>query len=349
MRRITVEASKKYDCLVGKGLIDKVGELSLDVIKGRNAVVVSDDKVYNIYGERVINSLKAAGFKINHFVFPNGEASKNTDTLIEIVNFLAENHLTRSDAVFALGGGVTGDMSALAASLYFRGISCVQIPTTLLSAVDSSVGGKTAVNLKYGKNLMGAFYQPNLVICDVDTMDTLDADVFSDGCAEVIKYGMIFDAELVKALKNPIKEQLIDVICRCIEIKRDIVLKDEFDTGLRQMLNFGHTLAHAIELKSNFSISHGRAVAIGMAIITRACVSLGYCGKACLEDLEELLKLYGLPDTCTFSNEELLDGAMSDKKRNGDFITLVLLEDVGRCILKKSSSEELYNIIKAGN
>jgi 3-dehydroquinate synthase len=232
--------------------------------------------------------------------------------------------------VFALGGGVVGDLAGLAAALYLRGIKLVQIPTTLLAAVDSSVGGKTAVDLDAGKNLAGAFYQPDLVICDTDTLSTLPKSEFSNGMAEVIKYAAIRDKSLYNALRPPISN-LGAVIARCVEIKRDIVSADERDKGERQLLNFGHTFAHAIEKCSGYKIVHGSAVAIGMAMMTRACLARNICGGDCLEVLLDALDAYGLPAETGYDEDALFSALLSDKKRNHDRITLVVPRGPGRC------------------
>ena len=236
-----------------------------------NCAVITDSNVDKLYSNILISSLEKSGYKVSKFVFDAGEQSKNANTFVDILEFLANSGLTRSDCVFALGGGVVGDIAGFAASVYLRGIKFVQIPTTLLAAVDSSVGGKTAVNLPAGKNLVGAFHQPSLVLCDLDTLDTLPESVFQDGCAEVIKYGVIYDAGLFSHLaENGLAFEREYVISRCVELKRNVVEQDEFDTGARQMLNYGHTIGHGIEAQSGFSVTHGQAVAIGMAIVSRA-------------------------------------------------------------------------------
>lgn len=349
MTKLTVNASRTYEVVIGPDLLRQTGELSAGLIAGRTAVIVSDDNVFPLYGEIVRDSLEHAGFRAESFVFPAGEESKNPDTLIRLLNFLAEQQVTRADALFALGGGVTGDLTGLAAALYQRGIACVQLPTTLLAAVDSSVGGKTAVNLAAGKNLMGAFSQPVLVLCDTDTMMTLPQMVYAEGWAEVIKYAMIRSRDLALILKDlPVGADLEAVIAACVGIKRDVVMSDEFDTGERQILNFGHTVGHAIEKCSEYQIPHGIAVAIGMAVMTRACTAAGTCGEECMDVLTELLEKFHLPLTCDLDVFELLKAARSDKKRSGDSITLVLPKTVGECILKKTDFDELEQLVMMG-
>ena len=349
MQTITISASTTYNVCIGAGLLNRVGELSAPLLKGRGAVILSDSNVWPLYGQQVQASLEKAGFSVRHFVFPAGERSKTPGTLLEVLTFLAQNQLTRSDTVFALGGGVTGDLGGLAAALYLRGVPCVQLPTSLLAMVDSSVGGKTAVDLPEGKNLVGTFTQPRLVLCDPEALRTLEPAVRAEGWAEIIKYGMLGSADLLDTLKAG-EEQVDpeDIIARCVAMKRDVVSADEQDQGARQILNFGHTIGHAIERCGGYRFYHGEGVAMGMAIMTRACVKLGRCPAACQQVLEELLKLYHLPDPCPMGREELLEAARADKKRRGDAITLIQPEAVGRCVLRRTDYLELSTVLRLG-
>ena len=266
--------------------------------------------------------------------FPHGEQSKNLSVYADILNALAARHLSRKGLVVALGGGVVGDMAGFAAATYLRGVRFVQIPTTLLSQVDSSVGGKTAVDLPAGKNLVGAFCQPSLVLCDPHALSTLPDPVFYDGCAEVIKAAMLKSHAFFEDLqKTPPREQLEHMLEFCISMKRDVVEEDEFDTGARQYLNLGHTFGHAVEAASAFSISHGCAVAIGMVMMTRAAVKKGYCKEDTLEQLIALLKQYHLPTEVPYPALSLLGIVRSDKKTMGGTVTLVVPEKIGRCML----------------
>lgn len=349
MKTITVQASRTYEVRIGSGLLRQVGEMAAPLIKGRDAVIVSDSNVWPLYGERVRESLEQAGFRTDHFVFPAGEASKNPQVLVELLTFLARRGLTRSDAVFALGGGVTGDMAGLAASLYLRGIPCVQLPTSLLSVVDSSVGGKTAVDLPEGKNLVGTFTQPHLVLCDVDALATLTPEVEAEGWAEIIKYGMIRSKELLDFLAaNPAGTDIEWVIAHCVAIKRDVVAADERDNAVRQVLNFGHTIGHAIERCGGYSIYHGEGVAMGMAIMTRACVAQGKCPPACWTVLEQLLDKYHLPKNTDMDRAALLEAAKADKKRRGSAITLIQPEVPGNCVLFPTDYAELDRVLELG-
>lgn len=348
MARVNVDASKNYDVIIEKGALDFAGDIIRKTADGDKICIVTDDVVDSLYSQRLILSFEKAGYVWHKFVIQHGEQSKNADNFIKILNFLAENHFTRTDTVVALGGGVVGDLAGFCAASYTRGMKFVQIPTTLLACVDSSVGGKTAIDLDSGKNLAGAFYQPEVVICDYSTLDTLPDDIFTDGCAEVIKYAVIADKELFEVLKKPIRENLEQVITRCVEIKRDVVCKDEFDTGLRAILNFGHTVGHAVEAKSNFSFSHGKSVAVGMAVVSRATVKTGNCTQETADEIITLIKQYGLPAFSPYSAEELTDKALSDKKRKGDFISLVIPVEIGKCKAVNTKIENLNRFISAG-
>lgn len=345
MKTVRVSASKEYDVVIGSGILDSLGEKCVSLFGKSRAAVITDSNVAPLWLDKTVASLENAGIATVTFVFPAGEESKNKETLFEILEFMAENKLTRTDFAVALGGGVTGDTTGLAASLYLRGIDFVQVPTTLLSAVDSSVGGKTAVNLTAGKNLMGAFAQPSLVLCDTETLGTLSADIFADGMAEVIKYGVIFDKDLFDRVRNGIvKSDTEDIIARCVELKRDVVAKDEFDKGDRQLLNFGHTMAHAIEKCSDFETSHGKAVAIGMVIAAKAANALGWSDENCTQAIVDANKNNALPCECDFSADELSTAALSDKKRAGDSITFVVPRKIGECYLKKIPVEDIFKI-----
>lgn len=349
MNIIHIHASKDYDVKIGSGLLDSLGAEAAPLIKGRAACIVTDSNVAPLYLERAEASLKAAGFTTFSYVFPAGESSKCAATYVELLEFLAEHRLTRSDALVALGGGVTGDLTGFTASTFLRGIAFIQVPTTLLACVDSSVGGKTAIDLKAGKNLCGTFYQPNLVLCDIDTLRTLPDAVFSEGCAEVIKYGFLGSSELIDQLTSvPIRDQLESVVSKCVDMKREVVEEDEHDTGRRQLLNLGHTFAHSIERLSGYTVSHGAAVAIGMSIITRAAVRKGIAPQACADALNSLLIANDLPVTTPYSPRQLAEIALSDKKRTGNTMNLIVPDRVGNSILYKINVSELADWAAAG-
>ena len=350
MHTITVNASGKYDVIIGNGLLSRSGELVKNAVSAERFAVITDDNVSPLYFDVVSNSLKEQGFEVFHFVFPHGESSKSHETLIKIYGFLAENHLTRTDCIIALGGGVTGDMAGYAAATYLRGMDYVQIPTSLLAQVDSSVGGKTAIDIPEGKNLVGAFKQPRLVICDIDALSTLPRDFLIDGMGEVVKYGMIKSAELFKILMNhtidDINEVMEDVICRCVTIKRDVVEADEFDVGERMLLNFGHTLGHSIEQYYNYvGISHGRAVAVGMEMMTALAAKRGLCDPSLSQRLSDCLERYSLKITVEPKPNELGSACFNDKKRAGSSIRVIICSDVGCSSPVKMSIDEFTEFI----
>ena len=341
MNVVKVNASTAYEVKIGTGLLSSLGQETAKVTKVGKAAIVSDSNVWPLYGKTVQESLENAGFSFIYYVIPAGESSKNGQTYLELMNFLAQNQVTRSDCLIALGGGVVGDLTGFAAATYLRGITYIQVPTTLLAAVDSSVGGKTAIDLECGKNLVGAFYQPKLVLCDTDTLNTLPVEIFRDGCAEVIKYGILYDRQLFEHLhKNILNFDRQFVITRCVELKRDVVAEDEFDTGSRMKLNLGHTIGHAVEASSNYDVSHGQAVAIGMAIVSRAV-------RATTE-IEDILKLFGLPTKTGYTAQQLFDSALSDKKRSGDTVNLIVPEAIGACLIRPTPIDELKSFIEAG-
>lgn len=342
-KKIHVDASRGYDILIGRDILPQLGSFIRPLLGECRLAVLTDSTVDELYGERLIDILMSAGYVADKFVIPAGEASKCADNLLEFLNFLADCKLTRSDAVIAFGGGVVGDMAGLSAALYLRGVKYIQLPTTLLASVDSSVGGKTAIDIPAGKNLVGAFYQPSLVCCDTALMDSLSSDVYRDGCAEVIKYGFILDRQLYNKLSDiPFDRE--EIVARCVEIKRDVVQQDEFDNGVRGLLNFGHTFGHAIEKLSDFAVSHGSAVAKGMVIAAKFAPLCGYADIS--EELSSLLLRYGFDISCEYSAEELYDVMLSDKKRRGGNITLVLPRSIGNCELLTLSVDEFYDKLK---
>jgi len=345
MKSIIVKASKTYEVKVGNGLLDRIGQtLKEKNIQGRIAVI-SDKKVFSLYGNKLISSLNVAGYDTVAYTVKGGEGSKSGKDYLKILEFLAKNQFTRTDTLIAHGGGVVGDLTGFIAGTYLRGIKFIQVPTTLLAFADSSVGGKTAINLKSGKNLVGVFNQPEAVICDIDVIKTLSKKDYACGMAEIIKYGMIFDEELLELLQDGMENHAEEIIARCIDLKRIVVEKDERDNGDRQLLNFGHTLAHAIEKASKFRIAHGQAVAVGMHLITERAVEKGLCEKQVLDKLESLLVDYDLPVAVNIETEELFEITLVDKKRKGDEITVVMPEKLGKCYLKKMSVNEWKEFI----
>ena len=342
-RTIHVEASRNYDIIIGRGILAGLGDFVRPMLGNCRLAVLTDSNVDTLYGKSIRDILQAAGYEACKYVIPAGEASKCAQNLLAFLNFMAGEQLTRSDAVVAFGGGVVGDLGGLSASLYLRGVKYIQLPTTLLAAVDSSVGGKTAIDIPAGKNLVGSFYQPSLVCCDTALMDTLAPEIYRDGCAEVIKYGMILDAVLYDTLHTlPFDREA--VVARCVEIKRDVVQQDEFDNGIRGLLNFGHTFGHAIEKLSDFGISHGEAVAKGMVIAARMAPLCGLCDVA--DELSALLVRYGFDVSCPYGAQEIYDALLSDKKRRGGNISVVLPRAVGDCTLVTMPVEDLKELLQ---
>ncbi len=346
MEKITVNATKKYDVVIGDGLLDRLGELIRSTGFNGKITIITDKTVDKLYSEKVVKNLIGSGFIVFKYVLDGGENSKTGAEFLNILEFLAKNEFTRSDAVIALGGGVVGDISGFVSACYLRGIKFFQVPTTLLAFVDSSVGGKTAINLKAGKNLAGAFYQPEMVVCDITTAKTLPKAEYACGMAEIIKYGMIFDAELLNLLEKGMEENSEKVVARCVDLKRIVVENDEFDNGERQLLNFGHTLGHAVEKESGYNIPHGKAVGIGMHLITESAVNSGVCDEEVLKILDFLLDKYEIPNNCDIPINTLLERTMVDKKRKGDMITVVTPYKLGGCRLEKISLTQWKEFIK---
>lgn len=343
MNTVTVKASKTYSIHIGSGLLSSIGSEAKNLGKAEKVCVVSESRVFPLYGQAILDSLQASGLQTLSFVFPAGEESKNPQVYLELLNYLAENKMTRSDLIVALGGGVVGDLAGFAAATFLRGIRFIQVPTTLLAAVDSSVGGKTAIDLPAGKNLVGAFCQPSLVLCDTDTMNSLPEDIFRDGCAEVIKYGILYDPDLFSHLEEKGLDFDRDaVITRCVELKRDVVMEDEFDTGSRMKLNLGHTIGHGVEARSNFALSHGKSVAIGMSIVSRAS------GCPDTSRILAVLKKFGLPTTTDYPVEDIYSYTLSDKKRSGRTVNLIIPDSIGSCSIVPTPVDNLKSFIEAG-
>lgn len=341
MTKIEINVSKKYDVIIGNGVAEMLGEEIEKLFPSSKVMVVTDSKVATLHLEKVLKVLEKQGISCESFVFPEGEKSKSPQVLFQLLEHLAQKHFTKSDVLVALGGGVTGDLTGLAAALFLRGVHIVQMPTTLLSAVDSSVGGKTAVNLEAGKNLAGVFNQPELVLCDIEMLSTLSPEIFADGMAEVIKYGVLADKNLFEKVKDgKVKENLEEIISRCVEIKRDIVVEDEFDSAKRQLLNFGHTLAHAIEAESNFLISHGTAVAMGMVLACRISFENNLTQVDLTEEVTSACRNNNLKTDCPYDTKILSRFASSDKKISGKSISFIVPVEMGRCERVKLSVDE---------
>lgn len=345
---IRVHTPPEYDVSIESGGLDRLGSVALALKPaGCKVMLISDSNVYPIYGERAKSSLMRAGFSVSTFVFTAGEKNKQLSTVMEIYDAMACFGITRTDFAVTLGGGVTGDMGGFASATFLRGIPFLQVPTTLLSQVDASVGGKTAVDLPFGKNLVGAFHQPMAVLIDPETLKTLPEKQFTDGMGEVIKHGCIGDAELFSELERG--EALCDLeslLYKNIEVKRKRVEEDPFDKGERMTLNFGHTFGHAIEKLSGFSgISHGEAVGIGMLIASLAGERMGITPEGTEERIKEVLIKYGLPAETGFTAKELVDATALDKKSAGDTLRLIVLREIGRAEIVPVKRNELLKLI----
>ena len=348
MRTVQVRAGRPYEVHIGRGLMDAVGGMIVEALGGtRMAAILTDDTVDALYGARVEQALSESGLRTCRFAMPHGEAHKTLATWEKMLAFLSEQGMTRADVVVALGGGVPGDVAGFAAASYQRGVDLVQIPTTLLAMIDSSVGGKTGVDLGVLKNQVGAFHQPRLVLIDPDALSTLPAATLSDGAAEAVKYGVLGDGELFERLsRGGWTEDAEWVIERCVFHKAALVAADELDTGSRQLLNLGHTLGHAIEKCSGLRFSHGQAVAVGMVYAARMARSVGLCGPEVEEAISAALAAGGLPLSAPYGAAELAAAAMADKKRAGGEITLVLPREIGRCELRRVPAADLEKLTR---
>lgn len=347
MTEIRINVPDAYTVHIGSGILADTSRILKDLgIKGKLAIVC-DSNVAPLYLEGLERILNDGGYDTVHYVFPAGEESKNIGTLSDIVEFFAESGLTRRDTAIALGGGVTGDMTGFAAGVYMRGISYVQIPTTLLASVDSSVGGKTAVDLKAGKNLAGLFIQPKAVICDTDTLKTLKPEVYADGMAEVIKTAILGDAELFDRLEQCENDNEY-IISRCVAYKGKVVTEDEFEMGVRKLLNLGHTPAHSVEKLSSYTVPHGHAVAMGLGIITRSACAEGLIDRELEQRILGLIEKNGLPTVSPYSAKELADTAFFDKKRQGNSISIIKIRGIGDCVIEKYDMNEVQGIFERG-
>ncbi len=341
MQTITVPLGERsYPIHMGCGLLKQTGAYVRQTLGETAVAVVTDDHVAPLYLAQVMASLAEAGLSACSVVLPHGEETKCLSRLSQLYDFLCEHHLTRRDTVLALGGGVIGDLAGLAAATYLRGVHFVQVPTTLLAQVDSSVGGKVAVDLPQGKNLVGAFYQPELVLVDPDTLRTLSDDYWRDGLGEVVKYGCIGDRTLFELLeekavggREALMAEIDTILHHCIQQKADVVAQDELDTGLRMTLNFGHTIAHAVETCQHYTgLRHGEAVALGMRVMTHLTEQRGLTQPGTAQRLDRLLDQLDMPKKLPDIPETALLAVMSmDKKTAGSKLRIIVLEEIGVC------------------
>lgn len=346
---------REYDIVCERGILDKAGALLRPILKGNLAAIVTDDNVEPLYAQRLAKSLMHHDFKVALLEIPAGETSKTPQVLAEVWEQLMDVGLTRSDAVIALGGGVVGDLAGFAAATILRGVDFVQVPTTLLAQVDSSVGGKMAVDLEAGKNLAGAFYQPKMVIMDPDCLNTLPDRVFADGMAEVIKYGCIWDQALFEKIaalgsRSAIMEHMEEILLACCDIKRQVVEQDELDTGLRMILNFGHTLGHVYEKAYHYqTYTHGEAVAAGMVAAARLGTRLGVTPAGTDDKIAAVLGQFSLPVSIPATEQNYRDVLVKDKKSQGADIHLVLLPQLGEAGTLKMPQARVLELIKELN
>ncbi len=353
MRSLRVNIpGREYDILCGSGILDQAGKLLRPLLSGQLVVIVTDTNVEPLYAARLARSLHQGGFRSAVLEIPAGETSKSPEVLAELWEQLMELGLTRSDAVVALGGGVVGDLSGFAAATILRGVSFVQIPTTLLAQVDSSVGGKVAVDLQAGKNLAGAFYQPRAVLMDPDCLNTLPDRVFADGMAEVIKYGCIWDRNLFDQIaqlgnRGNIAARLEEITMACCDIKRRVVEQDEHDTGLRMLLNFGHTLGHVYEKAYHYeTYTHGEAVAAGMVAAARLGEHMGITPSGTWQRIAQLLEQLRLPTEIAATAQDYAQVLTKDKKSDGSRISFIVLTELGKARAVKMETEALLRRIK---
>lgn len=335
---------RSYPIIIEKNLLDSIHHKIKEIYKGNKIFILTDDNVNGYYGDKIVENLRAVGYEVKLLSLKPGEKSKSFDTLSVIYDSLLDFKMTRSDIMITLGGGVIGDIGGFAASTYLRGIDFIQVPTSLLAQVDSSVGGKVAVDLKRGKNLVGSFYHPKAVFIDPLVLNTLEEKFFSDGMGEVIKYGCIKDSEFFEFLsKIKSREELFEniekVIYTCCDIKRAVVEKDEKDKGERMLLNFGHTLGHALEQYYNYSnYTHGEAVAIGMYQITLLSEEKGFTKKGTAEKIRKVLEQYNLPYNMEVKINDIVEGISLDKKNLGKALNLILLRGIGHSEILKSNN-----------
>lgn len=353
MKEIRVNlAEKSYPIYIEKGLISNIGAEIKKIYKNNKIAIITDKNVDSFYGEKVKENIENSGFKVQKHVLEPGEKSKSVETLLRVYDELLDFEITRGDLIIALGGGVIGDLTGFAAATLLRGVPFIQIPTSLLAQIDSSIGGKVAVDLPKGKNLVGNFYHPEAVFIDPEMLNTLDERFLYDGMAEVIKYGCIKEKELFNNLlgyKN--KEELMNnmdyIIYTCCSIKKEIVERDEKDTGDRMLLNFGHTIGHAIEKYFNYeNYTHGEAVALGMYAITKKSEEMNITKKGTSELIKDILGKYNLQYEIQLEDKEkILKAIALDKKSKGSHISLVLIKDIGESYLHKIPKEMVADFI----
>ncbi len=337
----------KSRVLIEKGLFENFGHHVLNITEPCKVLILSDETVAKFYIEKLRKNLEKSGFKVSEFIIKPGEKSKTLSTATKIYEKMAADFFSRSDMVVSLGGGVVSDIAGFAAATYLRGIKFVSIPTSLLAQIDASIGGKNGVNLSFGKNLVGTFYSPELVLVDSNFLLTLPQKELRCGIAEAIKCGCIKDEKLFEIFENENFENNLDeIIKRSIAVKKQLAEKDEFDLGERKLLNFGHTLGHAYEKLGNFeTFSHGEAVAIGMNEITKISEKLGLTKAGTAERLAEVLKKNSLPVSSSFAKKDVLKAVLHDKKISGSFIDLAVLKSIGSSFIHRVPCSKIADFL----
>lgn len=349
MKIIKMNLSVPYNIIIDNGIINYCGKFVREISHGKKAFIISDSNVSAVYAETVIQSLNLFNFETKLFSFEAGEKSKNLSTVHNIYNKLLDFGITRADIIIALGGGVTGDITGFCASTFLRGIPYVQVPTSLLSQIDSCVGGKTGVNLPSAKNSVGTFYQPSLVLIDPNTLHTLPKRNFSDGIAEGIKYALISDKKLFSKLKNlNINDFIEEFIFNCLSIKKELVEQDVFDKGNRMLLNFGHTIGHAVESHYKYSkFYHGEAISIGMFEITKLGESLGLTKPGTSDEIEGILLKFNLPTKLNLSPLEISSELSSDKKNFSGTLNIILISEIGKGFIYPIALNEFIRLLES--
>ncbi len=355
MLELTVGLGERsYPIFIGKDCFDHAAQYLKSKPIGKRYCIIADDKVASLYGELLEKKFAQAGIMTEMITFPHGEQSKTLETVAKLASAMAQRGFDRKDALIALGGGVSGDIGGFVASAYMRGIPFIQIPTTLLAQVDSSVGGKTGVDIPEGKNLVGAFYQPKAVFIDPEVLKSLEKQEVLGGLAEVIKYGVIRDTEFLNFLRDKREailafdsETLGELIYTCCKIKADVVAEDERESDVRRILNYGHTIGHAVEAASDFTLIHGLAVSIGMVAINKMAVALGCLTSDDADKVYSLLTAYGLPTSIpeSYSREKIKKYLLTDKKTVGGTVFFVIPDGLGKTVIRGDISPELIDIV----
>lgn len=339
-------ASGDYSVFIQQNALDRLGDTAAQSCRGRRAAIVTDDNVARLYLDRAAQAMRNSGFSVATITVPAGESAKSPAMLLHLYEKFHEAGISRTDPVIALGGGVVGDLAGFAAATYLRGVPLIQVPTTLLAQVDSSIGGKTAIDLPFGKNLAGAFYQPKAVVMDPGVLHSLGRAQMAEGMAEVIKYGLIRDPRLFEQIEKK-SFDLEWILERCVRIKTTVVSRDEKDSGERMLLNFGHTVGHAVEKTAGYSVyTHGEAVAIGMVAASAIGEKLGHTPSGTTDRIRTLLTNYQLPITAPMPADALLEAIRSDKKRLAGRIYFVLLREIGDAFLLPMDPDQLEALLR---